>query len=295
MGSDKASPKAASVSMHALVAVAVLSLTTFVSIPRHFGGTVDFAHVWWYGWVTCVSTGLGVLPFVFVSEISSLWLGVSNALAAGFMTAASMSLFIEGIALPDDGLALSCATRVGIGLLVGVGFILSTEKFLDQYEHLKFDGMTGLNAKKALLIMGVMTIHSFTEGVAIGVSFAKEAPKALGLLISATLAIHNVPEGLAISLVLVPRGLSTLHTGLWCVFSSLPQPLMAVFAFYFVEHFTFFVPIGLGFAGGAMIYVGVLELVPEALKHISKLTTAVTVVCSMAFMYGMQLVLEHEI
>ena len=92
MGSDKASPKAASVSMHALLAVAVLSLTTFVSIPRHFGGTVDFAHVWWYGWVTCVSTGLGVLPFVFVSEISSLWLGVSNALAAGFMTAASMSL-----------------------------------------------------------------------------------------------------------------------------------------------------------------------------------------------------------
>lgn len=291
-GKEQTEPRVSAV---ALVAVAALSLATFFSIPRHFGGAVSRSHVWWYGWVTCISTGFGVLPFAFVSRLDSVWLGLSNALAAGFMTAASMSLFFEGVSLPPDGLSVSCPARVGIGLLIGVAFIKATEHFLEEHEHLKFDGMTGLNAKKALLIMGVMTIHSFTEGVAIGVSFAKEAPKALGLLISATLAIHNVPEGLAISLVLVPRGVSVLHAGLWCVFSSLPQPLMALPAFIFVEHFVFVLPIGLGFAGGAMVYVGVLELVPEALKHISKPLTALTVCGSVGFMHAMQAILKHDI
>jgi hypothetical protein len=51
------------------------------------------------------------------------------------------------------------------GMLLGLGFIKLTQNFLDEHEHLKFEGLEGLNAKKSLLIMGVMTLHSFTEGV----------------------------------------------------------------------------------------------------------------------------------
>ena len=125
--------------------------------------------------------------------------------------------------------------------------------------------MSALDARKALLIVGVMTLHSLTGGVSVGVPFG--GGQDLGLFITLAIAIHNIPEGLAISLVLVPRGVGWLRAGLWSVFTSLPQPLMAVPAFLFVALFEPLLPVGLGFAAGAMIWMVSSELVPDALKE----------------------------
>src|SRR5918994_2360446 len=178
---------------------------------------------------TAVATGLGALPFVFVKDLTRRWLGASNAIAAGLMLAASFGLIYEGVAY---GL-----WRALLGVVLGLGFIVLTRTLIQHEEHpVVFAQMGGLDARKALLIVGVMTLHSFTEGVGIGVSFG--GGEAFGLFISLALAIHNIPEGLAISLVLVPRGVGVGRAAFWSVFSSVPQPLMAVPAFLFVALFT---------------------------------------------------------
>jgi zinc transporter, ZIP family len=64
---------------------------------------------------------------------------------------------------------------------------------LDQYEHLKVGEIQGVNAQRMILIIFVMTLHSLSEGIGIGVAFGGKN----GMFISASLAVHNIPEGLA--------------------------------------------------------------------------------------------------
>jgi len=113
--------------------------------------------------------------------------------------------------------------------------------------------------------MIVMTVHSFSEGVAVGVSFG--GGMTLATVITVAIAVHNIPEGVAITAVLRPRGVSVPRCVGWSIFSSLPQPLMAVPAFLFVEAFRPALPWGLGFAAGAMIFMVLVELLPEAFEE----------------------------
>jgi zinc transporter, ZIP family len=207
--------------------------------------------------VTALATGLGALPFAFVGEMSRRWLGVSNAIAAGFMLSASGALLIEG--------AIRGVWRTAAGAAVGAVFIWGTHRALGGHD-LQLGELRGADALKGILIVGVMTLHSFAEGVGIGVSYGGGAE--LGIFITIAIAIHNIPEGLAISLVLVPRGASVRAAAGWSIFSSLPQPLVAGLAFLFVEQFRPFLAAGLGFAGGAMIWLVVAELLPDAREEL---------------------------
>ena len=245
--------------------------------------TSSVAYVFILALLTAVATGIGALPFLFVKDLTRRWLGISNALASGLMLAASFGLIYEGVAY---GL-----WRALLGVVLGLGFIVLTRTLIQREEHpVVFAQMGGLDARKALLIVGVMTLHSFAEGVGIGVSFG--GGEAFGLFISLALAVHNIPEGLAISLVLVPRGVGVGRAALWSVFSSVPQPLMAVPAFLFVEAFQPFLPVGLGFAGGAMVWMVFSELVPDALEETSGNLVAVVVTLSVAAMVAFQFLIR---
>lgn len=81
----------------------------------------------------------------------------------------------------------------------------------------------GADATKVILVVGIMTLHSFGEGSGVGVSFAGSKGVTQGLLITLAIAVHNIPEGLAVSMVLASRGVSPQNAMLWSVITSLPQ------------------------------------------------------------------------
>jgi zinc transporter, ZIP family len=205
---------------------------------------------------TALATGLGALPFLLFAHPGRSALGSANSLAAGAMAGASVGLVWEGWHRGPG--------RVVVGLLAGAIFIAVTRRVLERDGERHFGAVRGADAVAMLLIVGVMTIHSFTEGVGVGVAFG--GGEELGVVIALAIAVHNVPEGLAISLVLVPRGVSVGRAAAWSVFSSLPQPLMAVPAFLFVESFEPLLPAGLGFAAGAMAWMVAEDLLPEAAR-----------------------------
>jgi zinc transporter ZupT len=238
--------------------------------------------VFLYALVTALCTGLGALPFFAVRSVPRTWLGAMNATAAGLMLAASFGLVYEGAAYS--------LARVALGAVLGLAFITWSSRVLHRYRELTLGNLHGLDARKALLVVGIMTLHSFTEGVGVGVSFG--GGQSLGTFITLAIAVHNIPEGLAISLVLVPRGVSPWYAAWWSVFSSLPQPLMAPAAYLFVEAFREHLPTGLGFAAGAMIWMVFSELVPDALKQAGHGVVATTVTLTSLAMVVFQVLIR---
>ena len=239
---------------------------------------MDAWEVFIAGLITALATGLGALPLLFVERMSVRVLGISKALAGGAMVGASVGLFYEG--------GLYSIPRTIAGAAVGIAFLVASRVLLRGRHELHLGTLHGAGARQAILIIAIMTIHSFTEGVGVGVAFGDG--RSLGLVIAIAIAIHNIPEGLAISLTVVPQGGSVRSAFLWSVFSSLPQPLMALPAFIGVTVVESLLPAGLGFAGGAMTWLVVTDLIPEARDQVSDVSVATTVVLAAIAMLGIQ-------
>lgn len=223
------------------------------------------------------ATGLGAVPFFFV-ELDPQWAGLCNGMAAGVMLAASFDLIEEGHRAQNAG------NWVVIGILAGGIFILLCKKFLEQYGEVSMLDIKGADAAKVILVIGIMTLHSFGEGSGVGVSFAGSKGFSQGLLVTLAIAVHNIPEGLAVSMVLASRGVSPQNAMLWSVITSLPQPIVAVPSFICADAFNKFLPFCTGFAAGCMIWMVVAEVLPDAFKEASPSHVASAATLSVAFM-----------
>ncbi|KAE8718580.1 putative zinc transporter [Hibiscus syriacus] len=192
-------------------------------------GRVSVSTVMLFTLAMAAATGLGAVPFFFF-ELDPQWAGICNGMAAGVMLAASFDLIQEG---QEHG----AGSWVVIGILAGGIFILLCKKVLEQYGEVSMLDIKGADATKVVLVIGIMTLHSFGEGSGVGVSFAGSKGFTQGLLVTLAIAVHNIPEGLAVSMVLASRGVSPQNAMLWSVITSLPQPIVAVPSFICADAF----------------------------------------------------------
>ena len=187
--------------------------------------------------------------------------------ASGVMVAASVwSLLIPSMEM-SEGLGKLAFVPAVVGFLMGMAFLL----FLDMvvpHLHMDTDQPEGTksNWKKSTMLVLAVTLHNIPEGMAVGVAFAGMMAKsqtitlAGAMALSLGIAIQNFPEGAVISLPL-KEAAGRKKAFIYGMLSGVVEPIGAGIMLLLAEKF---LPYFLSFAAGAMLYVVVEELVPEA-------------------------------
>lgn len=190
--------------------------------------------------------------------------------AAGVMIAASVwSLLIPSMDMSADMNKLAFIPAA-VGFALGIIFLLSLDKIIP-HMHLdnEVEGVSSKLKKTTMLILAV-TLHNIPEGMAVGVVFAgfmtgNTDITFLGALsLSIGIAIQNFPEGAIISMPLKNEGISKTKSFIYGTLSGIVEPIAAFLTILLSSVIIPFLPYLLSFAAGAMIYVVVEELIPEA-------------------------------
>lgn len=191
--------------------------------------------------------------------------------ASGVMVAASVwSLLIPAMEMEEARGAWS-VLPAAVGFLLGILFLLALDE-LTPHLHLGSDRPEGPRSRlsrTAMLALAV-TIHNLPEGMAVGVVFAGAEQGAVGLsmasaiAVSLGIAIQNIPEGAIISMPMRAEGNSRWRSFLIGSLSGAVEPIGGLAVVLLASLLTPVLPYMLAFAAGAMFYVVVEELIPEA-------------------------------
>lgn len=191
--------------------------------------------------------------------------------ASGVMIAASVwSLLIPAIDMAEQKGGVSWLPPA-VGFLLGMGFLLLLDT-VTPHLHFTDEKPEGLpsHLKKTTMLVLAVTLHNIPEGMAVGVTFAgvladnTAMTLAGAFALSVGIAIQNFPEGAIISMPLRGQGLSKGKAFLCGALSGIVEPAAAFITILLTELVVPLLPYLLSFAAGAMIYVVVEELIPEA-------------------------------
>lgn len=191
--------------------------------------------------------------------------------ASGVMVAASVwSLLIPSMEMGEDNGKL-CVVPAAVGFLCGMGFLLLIDT-LTPHLHIDSDSPEGVKSRlsKTAMLSLAVTIHNFPEGMAVGVVIAGamqqgEWISTAGVLaMSLGIAIQNIPEGAIISMPMKAAGGSKAKSFVMGMLSGIVEPIGALLIIFLASEMTPLLPYLLAFAAGAMLYVVVEELIPEA-------------------------------
>jgi len=224
--------------------------------------------------ITALGAGLVFFFKLMNKKVYALTLGF----ASGVMIAASVwSLILPAIEY-SELLGYIPWIVVSTGVLLGVGFLYGFDKALPHVhfgEHKPEGPRTNLSRTR--LLMFSITLHNIPEGLAVGVAIgavgvflnqndpglAREALIA-ALAVAIGIGIQNFPEGAAVSIPLRAEGLSRGKSFFYGQASALVEPVFCIIGALLVTVMAQVLPFALAFAAGAMIFVVVEELIPEA-------------------------------
>ena len=222
------------------------------------------------------SAALGVVPQAVRGRLPLLMLGWGNALAAGLMLGVAYALLNEG--LTDDVL------QGGAGAVLGLVFVRLAHAGTGT-EDMDLNRLDEAGPAYGYQVVLVNTLHAAYEGVAIGAAMLVSIP--FGISMALALAVHNVPEAMVLSSILSGRGVRLHHAAGLAVATNANQVLVAVVVFAVVGAIPALLPWAIGFAVGALIYLLMVELLPESYKQAGHTSIAMVTLVAMGIVVGL--------
>jgi ZIP family zinc transporter len=222
-------------------------------------------------------TALGAALVFFFKTINKKVLNGMLGFAAGVMIAASFwSLLAPGIELAEELGQVAFLTAAS-GFLLGGGFLYLVDRLLPHLHlGLNTTDAEGLKTRwqRSVLLVMAITLHNIPEGLAVGVAFGavlagtgSSATLAGAIVLAIGIGLQNFPEGAAVSIPLRREGFSRTKAFIFGQASGIVEPIAGVLGALAVISIEPILPYALAFAAGAMIYVVVEELIPEAQRE----------------------------
>ena len=222
---------------------------------------------------TWLSTAFGSSLVFFFKTINKKVLDTMLGFAAGVMIAASFWSLLSPAIEMSEAEGMLPWLPPAIGFLCG-GFFLKLADSIIPHLHIGMpmeqkEGVKS-NWKRSILLVAAITLHNIPEGLAVGVAFGAvgaglpSASLAGAITLALGMGIQNFPEGAAVSIPLRREGVSRLKSFWYGQLSGIVEPVAGVLGAAAVLFVRPLLPYALAFAAGAMIYVVVEELIPEA-------------------------------
>lgn len=219
-----------------------------------------------------IGTSLGAAAvFLMKNKVSPKIEKTLLGFASGVMIAASIwSLLIPSMEMAEEQGKIAWLPAL-IGFFAEVPFLLAIDSIVPHL-HLNADKPEGVKSRfsKISMMLFAVTIHNIPEGMAVGVAYAGAASGNSGMTIAGAfalsigIAIQNFPEGAIISLPLKGEGISKGKAFLLGILSGVVEPIGGLITILLASRIVPLLPYMLSFAAGAMFYVVVEELIPEA-------------------------------
>ena len=226
--------------------------------------------------VAAAAAALGVLPLRSPGTAPEAWLGWANALASGLMFGGAIVIAQAGLDHPPAPGAL--------GALAGILLVYGTHA-LSNIPDVDLHRIHDAGADYGYKVLFLAILHASLEGIAIGVAMWTSVP--LGIAVAITMTIHNVPEGMVLGAVLRESGVATAATARMAVTANLGQVFLGISTYAVIEVAPGIFPAVNGFAVGALVFLVLSDLLPQAYAQAGR--TAIAVVASAAM--GMVLLL----